>query len=348
MKIIQDSGAGRKRPESDVRELRTRPPMARMQAIHSLLAAKKYPNAKTLAREFEVSDKTIRRDLEYMRDQLGLPVQYAGEKRGFYYDGEVANFPMVQITEGELLALLVARQAVVAYEGTPYAHLLSVAFSKLQAALKDKVSFSPDGLPEAISFRMDGAGKVDEAVFLAASKAVLWRTEVTFDYRKPGEAAEARRVQPYHLACIRGLWYLVGHDLDRQAMRTFALPRVSRFKPTRHRFARDPGFSPERYFGDSFGMLRGEGARRVRIAFDAYASELVRERFWHASQVFREKPGGEMELELRVSHFDEVKRWVLSWGGSARVLEPRELVEDLRKTARVMAAAHEGSPKKSS
>ncbi len=74
-------------------------------------------------------------------------------------------------------------------------------------------------------------------------------------------------MQPYHFASVNGLWYFVGHDLDRQAMRTFALPRIRNLVRTGRHFRRDPGFTSRRYFGDSLGVLRGDeasgGATRV-------------------------------------------------------------------------------------
>ena len=81
--------------------------------------------------------------------------------------------------------------------------------------------------------------------------------EATFDYQKLHTAGpETRRVQPCHFASVNGLWYLVGHDLDRQAMRTFALPRIRNLVRTGRYFRRDPAFTPRRYFGDSLGVLR--------------------------------------------------------------------------------------------
>jgi len=280
--------------------------------------------------------KTIRRDLAFMRDRMDLPVsEYDTTKGGFYYTEKVANLPLVQIREGELLALAVGKQAVEAYRGTPYARILEQTFAKLRLGLRDEVSFPGYGLSESISFRSTGAGVVDEALFTEVSKAVLNRREVEFIYRKAGyNEAENRRVQPYHLASIGGMWYLAGHDLDRRAMRTFALVRMSGFVATKYRFSRDPGFSPEAYFRDSFGMLRGEGTVTVRIEFDEYAGQLVRERFWHASQKITEKPGGGgIVMELQVSHTDEVRRWVLGWGERARVLEPEALVAEMREVA---------------
>jgi predicted DNA-binding transcriptional regulator YafY len=56
-----------------------------MQRLHELLASGRYPNCRQVATEFEVSSKTISRDLEFMRDQLKLPVEYHQKLRGYFY-----------------------------------------------------------------------------------------------------------------------------------------------------------------------------------------------------------------------------------------------------------------------
>ena len=79
----------------------SRPPLERMLRIHQLIQAGDFPNATTLARELEVSTKSIQRDLEFMRDRLNLPVEYVAAHNGYRYTGEVSSFPTMQITEGE-------------------------------------------------------------------------------------------------------------------------------------------------------------------------------------------------------------------------------------------------------
>jgi len=83
-----------------------------MLRLHQALQTGGFPNAKQLAREIEVSRKTIQRDLEFMRDRLNLPVAFNFVHRGFFYNGEVSGFPTMQITEGEIFALVVAEKAL--------------------------------------------------------------------------------------------------------------------------------------------------------------------------------------------------------------------------------------------
>src|SRR5688572_14993729 len=100
--------------------LRTRPPLERMMRIHQEIAKGTYPNASTLGRQLEVSTKSIQRDLEFMRDRLNLPLEYDRSRFGFYYTEPVSSFPTLQITEGELVALLIAEKALEQYRGTNF------------------------------------------------------------------------------------------------------------------------------------------------------------------------------------------------------------------------------------
>jgi proteasome accessory factor B len=112
--------AGRATGPGSGPQLHARPPLERMMRIHQAIATGEYPNATTLAAEIEVTTKTIHRDIEFMRDRLQLPIEYDGRKYGYHYTEEVSAFPTLQITEGELVALLVAEKALQQYRGTNF------------------------------------------------------------------------------------------------------------------------------------------------------------------------------------------------------------------------------------
>ncbi len=90
----------------------------------------------------------------------------------------------------------------------------------------------------------------------------------------------------------------------------------------------------------SFGVFAGKDLCRMRIWFDAWAAQLIRERLWHASQKINELPSGELELELVLSSTVEVVPWILSWGEHARALAPQELVRELQRRIDRMAKAY--------
>jgi proteasome accessory factor B len=317
--------------------LHSRPPLERMLRIHQALQSGQFPNASTLAREIEVATKTIHRDIEFMRDRLGLPVEYDSARIGYHYTEEVSAFPNIQITEGELFALIVAEKALQQYRGTNFEKPLLSAIRKMEQSLPETISLNLADIGQTISFRTRAEPILNLEIFDTLARAAAHRQQIELAYRKPGQAkSEARLVDPYHLANINGEWYLFAHDHARKDIRTFVPARVQSVKLTGKTFERPQKFSLARRLRDSFGVHSGEGEYEVVIRFNARAADYVREKKWHESQQLRELKGGGVELKLKLSSLMEIERWVLSWGGDATVLKPRELVEAVRKSAKAI------------
>lgn len=311
-----------------------------MLQLHQHLQAGRFPNCRKLADALEVSSKTIQRDIEFMRSQLGLPIEYDQLQFGFFYTEPVTHFPSIEVSEGEIVALFVAQKALEQYRGTSFERPLTVAFQKIADGLQDKVAFEWSALESSISFRGLGTTTADLELFETVSGAVLKSHELTFEYRKLGGADyEERRVQPYHLGCIDQQWYLFAHDLARKQLRTFVLSRMRNVQNALTQFHRPADFSINKHLGDSLGVFTAKGHVKVRIRFDDFAARLVSERLWHSSQRIRDLGDGAVELSLELASLEEVERWVLSWGAHARVLEPVALQTLVRTAAEAVLAA---------
>jgi proteasome accessory factor B len=315
-----------------------------MLRIHQSIQSGKYPNAAYFAREFEVSPKTIHRDLEFMRYQLDLPIEYHPQRFGFFYSEKVEAFPTLQITEGEFIALVIAERALEQYRGTHFEKPLLGAIRKMQQALPDTISLSVADIQQTISFRTRAEPILNLEIFDTLAKATAARRQLQLTYRKPGQtAAEPRVVDPYHLANINGEWFLFAYDHLRRDVRTFVPARILRLKPTGKTFARPETFSMEKRLRDSFGVHSGGDLSEVVIRFDASVADFVREKRWHSSQQLRELKNGGVELRMRLSSLAEVERWVLSWGGNAVVVQPPELARGVRQAAeRILRASSPG------
>jgi len=279
----------------------SRPPLERMQRLHDLLMNEKPVNCQQLGREFEVSYKTIQRDLDFMRDRLNLPIAYDATRYTFRYTETVEAFPLLQVSEGEILALFVAQKVLAQYRGTPFEKTLASAFQKLTGALKEEVSFNLGEWGADYSFRVTGASAADVETFRLLAKAIVQRQEVSFSYRS------LRASTPETLARIR---------VPKPSGRTFDRPR---------------NFSAAKELKSGFGVFGGTGRHSVRIRFDAFAARLVRERDWHPSQKIRELRSGEIELEMTLGALEEIERWILSWGEHAKVLGPKTLADSVHQ-----------------
>lgn len=330
-KNLDDLPAG---TASNPRTPMSRPPLERMMRIHAMLVAEEYPNTNTISRKLEVSVKTAQRDLEFMMNRFNLPLKYHRRKFGYYYTEPVDNFPTLQVSEGEIFALLVAEKALHQYRGTPFEARLTGAFRKLAENLPDTVTLNLADWDRSISFRTSAEPIVHAEVMEALSLALQKRQQLRLVYRKPGaRQSEERVVDPYHLANINGDWYLFAQDHLRQAIRTFAPGRILSVEPTGKTFSRPARFVVAQQLQDSFGVHSREGDYAVVLLFDATVADYIREKRWHPSQKLKELAGGQVELRLRLGSLGEVQRWVLGWGGTCTVVAPVELQEGVLRAA---------------
>jgi len=314
--------------------LNSRPPLARMMRIHDELLENRLPNATTLSKLLETSTKTINRDIGYMRDRLGLPVEWDAQANGYRYSGHVDGFPLVQVSEGELFALLVAQKALEPYRGTPFHAPLESALTKLSEGLKDKVFISLDHIDTPVSFKFAGVSNADLETFQLVTRAVHREQELHFEYKNLNSSRwQKRRVQPWHLCCVEGQWYVVCWDLDRAARRTFALVRMRKLMFPGKRFKRPRDFDIRQHLKDAFGIFVGEKKQTVRVEFDAWAARLIQEKDWHPAQEIRELDGGRIEFRIELADLFEIERWILSWGAHARVIAPAKLKRSVLKQA---------------
>lgn len=318
-----------------VEELHTRPPLERMMRIHEHIRDGGFPNCTQLAKQIEVSTRTIKRDIDFMKVRLDLPIEYDPKHYGFYYTEPVDQFPSVPITEAEVFALLVAHKSLAQYRGTPFEQPLEAAFRKLTGQLNSSHSFSLGNLDQALSFRPFGTEETDVETFQILSCGLQEGRVVRFGYRGLGaEKSQIRKVQPYHVACVENRWYLIAHDLNRKAMRTFALTRMRNVELLADTFHRPGDFRIDEYLKGSLGIYKAGDDFEVVVHFDAWAGQLVGERRWHSSQELTDLPGGGVQVRMRLNNIEEVERWVLSWGTHATVVRPKMLIERLRKVGK--------------
>lgn len=324
---------------------RTRRPLQRIYHIHEAVKDERCPNCTTLAAELEVTPKTIMRDITFMRDELRLPLEYHAEGHYYFYREDVSHFPVFEVAAEELAGLFLARRALESIRGTRLGETMARAFGKLTRAMEGRVKFAWGDADRAFSRKVAGAAETDLKLFGRLAEAVLKGREVEFGYRKLGASRTVtRRLQPYHLGEIDNCWYVIGRDLDRKALRTFALPRIRAVKLLRATFKVPDDFDGAAYLGSSFGVWtdpeRPGFRQEVRIELAGYAAQLVQERRWHPSQqVIPLNPtASRIEVRFEVGRLEELVRWTLSWGGHAKVRAPEELKSLVKAEVRRMAA----------
>ncbi len=317
----------------------SRPPLRRILTLDETIRAGHFPNCLSLSAQMEVHRRTILRDLDFMRESLGVPLEFCRKHNGYYYSNPDYALPLFRLTEGELVALFLAERLLQAFRGTPHASALASIFRKLTVALPEEVTIDLNHLDEIYSFHQPGINVADAKRLQQLAHAARERRQLELVYWTASRDDTCKRVvDPYHLMSVHGDWYLVGYCHLREDVRMFVPSRIRSLKETGERFNRPADFRIADYMDASFRVMHGDGPpQRVRVRFTPEAARYVRERVWHPSQKVQELKAGGLALTMKVNHLLEVKRWVLSYGAGCEVLEPeelrREVAEEVRRVA---------------
>ncbi|HEY1171149.1 MAG TPA: WYL domain-containing protein [Verrucomicrobiae bacterium] len=304
-----------------------------------------FPNTASIARDLEIDRRTIFRDMEYLRDSLGYDFEYVSCKRGFRLTKDSQELPaLTTITQGELIALILAQKALAEFSGTPFEQPLQAALQKLADSFPEEITVERDDLATLISFHDFAHTPVSHDIFQTISTALRQSVELRLTYQKPSATEpELRHVRPYHLACIQRQWYLFAHDLHRDDLRRFHLSRIRSIEITETNFTRPKNFSIQKLLAGSFALHSATGQYVIRIRFTGLAAVLVQERTWHATQKITPLPDGKIDLTLNLTSLEEIERWILSWGAEAEVLAPVELRSSVTGKASHLAAKYQPS-----
>lgn len=219
---------------------------ARLLVLLSLLQARREWPGGALASRLEVSPRTLRRDVDRLRE-LGYPVEVRKGPGGGYRLGAGSELPPLLFDDEQAVAVAVALQtATTSVAGIEEAS--ARALTTIRQVMPSRLRQRLDALQVTTVGRARDhtEPQVDTEVLVALGAAVRAREVLRFDYAA-GSGHEAkvetdrvvappRRVEPHHLVTWGGRWYLVAWDADRSDWRTFRCDRIAPRAPTGPRF----------------------------------------------------------------------------------------------------------------
>ena len=310
----------------------------RLLMIDRLIREGTYPNTETLAAKVEVTARTIQRDIEYMRDMYGAPIEYNPARRGFYYSEPNFYLKSVPITEGELFSIALFDQLLDQYRNTPLEGDLRKVFGKIVQCLPDNVNVEASFLTSQMTFIPDHIGTIDIKIFRKIFTALKQKQSIRFDYRSLEQSEYSRRsADPYHAVCQRGNWYFIGFCHDRKEPRLFSFSRMRNVQPLKQTFEIPAGFKAELYFDKEMGVWASSRTPyTVELLIDKEIGTYALERQWHDTQTVEQLEDGSVYVKFTTTQMPEVLRWVLGQGHTVKALNPPELVEMVKEEVEKM------------
>ncbi|MBD2425434.1 WYL domain-containing transcriptional regulator [Phormidium sp. FACHB-1136] len=307
--------------------------LERLLTIDELIRKPERQTAQALADVLEVSERTIRDDIAFMRDRFHAPVEFH-RTRGYHYTEPNWRLPTIQLSKGELFALTLGARMLEAYAGSAYALDLRSAITRLTERLPEETWLDLQQLAEdRLVFRSGAETNLNLDVWQQLEEACRGSKQVWMSYYTASRNATSERVlDPYLLHIYRGTNpYVIGWCHKRDEVRWFRVDRIRELKLLGDSFERKPDFNAKDHLEMIFQHEVGGVPVTVRIWFDAKAAPYIRERRWHPTQELQEHKDGAVTLQMVVRGMNDVKRWVLGYGRGARVLEPPELVAMVRE-----------------
>jgi predicted DNA-binding transcriptional regulator YafY len=314
---------------------------SRLLRLLSLLQTPRDWTGAELASRLEVSPRTVRNDIERLRD-LGYPVHATRGSVGGYRLEAGTSMPPLLLEDDEAVAVAIAMRTATggAVDGLEESSLRALA--KLEQVLPPRLRRQVQTLQGvSLQVRRGRSGPtVDPAMLTELARLARERFQVRFDYSDRKQAGSARRAEPYRLVNAGQRWYLVAWDLDRADWRTF---RIDRMRPGISAGAR---FTPRPLSDADAEALVARGvppeARQVqaRVVVHLPASQLL-ERFGPWVGTVEPLDEERSVIHTGADSAEHLAAWLGMLGADFRVTEPPELVEALRVlTARYRAAAH--------
>jgi predicted DNA-binding transcriptional regulator YafY len=252
----------------------------RLLSLLSLLQVRRDWPGDLLAQRLRVSPRTVRRDVDRLRE-LGYPVHATKGPEGGYRLDAGSQMPPLLFDDDQAVALAIALRGAPQL-GAGIEEAAARALATLRQVMPSRLRSSLDVVEPTVVDRDPRAG-ADTDVLLAVGAAVRAHEELCFDYAALASPAEQdgppRRVQPHHLVARAGRWYLIAWVPDRETWRTYRVDRMTPRVPAGPRFTpRDvPGGDPAAFLSARFKGSDGpdQWPCRAEVVLDLPAAEVL-------------------------------------------------------------------------
>jgi predicted DNA-binding transcriptional regulator YafY len=301
---------------------------ARLLRLLSLLQARAdWPGAE-LADRLGVTVRTLRRDVQRLRD-LDYPVYSVPGVAGGYRLGPGASLPPLQLDDDEAIAVVVGLRSTAGHTVTGLAEASVRALAKLDQVLPARLRERTSALQHATIALASPAPLVDQGVLTALAAACRRHQRLELRYTDHGGAVSTRMVEPHRLVSTGYRWYLMAFDTGRDDWRTFRVDRIGEVTPGGRFAPRDP---PDAAGFVGSAVTTAPYSYQARVVLHAPVSEMAK-RVTPGEGVLEDLGEDRCLLTTGSDSLPAMTYHLAILGAEFTVLEPPELIEHLRETS---------------
>jgi len=312
---------------------------ARLLRLLALLQSRPQWPGSELAARLEVTPRTLRRDIQRLRD-LDYPVHSLPGVAGGYQLGSGAALPPLQLDDEEAVAVVLSLRSSASHMLTGLAEASLSALTKLDQVLPARLNQRLSALQHA-TVALDSPGPViDPALLTLLAAACRAHQRVRLRYTDRGGDDSQRQIEPYRLVSGGYRWYLMAFDIDRADWRTFRVDRISQPELAGGRFV--PREAPDAASFVGTAVTVAPYQYQAEILIDAPTSALAA-RISPTSGMLTPVGDDRSLLRIGAHSLDAMAFHLLAMGVEFTVIKPPELIGHLRHLAdRLIRAASPG------
>lgn len=282
---------------------------------------------KETSEHFEISTRQIKRDIEYLRDRFNAPLIYDTTIKGYRYENA---FNKLAFADQKLILFYVIIKSL-----TESGHYIPIYSDDIITNIEKDVPADYRSVCNKISYQIPQTAYINADFFIDICDGMRDRKCLLIKYINLKDEISERIIEPEQLINYSGNWYILCWDQKHSSLRTFNISRIQSVKITKTMFSKhDKNYKNElkSYISDSFGIFKGQKKSNVKIRFLGYAAKIVESQIWHPEQKIKKNTDNEsIDISFPVADFTEVLSKILSFGKSAKPLEPPELVQLWKK-----------------
>ena len=312
--------------------------MDRTERFYKIQALLKRPRGVTMRElqgTLDVSRSTLCRDLDYLRDRLGVPIVWNPKLQVYRIDGagsgEHQELPGVWFSEREIHALLAMMGLIDQLEP---AGLLAPRIAPLKERLSQLLEDGTGSAKEAtkrIRLLTVAQRLVDAELFQVLVDALINRKRLNIRHlgRRTSQVTK-RDVSPQRLVYYRDNWYLDAFCHLRDDLRSFALDAIESAASSDKPAVSVDELTLKAFFEDSYGIFNGKPDKIAILKFSPFRAQWVAKELWHPQQIGQFLADGSYQLQIPYSVDMELVREILKEGQEVEVIEPNVLRDKIK------------------
>ncbi|HOG43569.1 MAG TPA: WYL domain-containing protein [bacterium] len=293
--------------------------LERILFIHRRIKERGFVRTSEIIEKFEVNNRTVQRDVSYMKCFLQAPLVYSFQHHAYRYE---KPFDMLNYTDEKTMVLsaflrdLLNKRCYVPFFSENILDAVEKCIGEELQPISQRISYA---LPEEELFLNS---ETIETVILSMRN----KTIIQIDYIDENGRKSTRDIEPQHILNYSGKWYLISYCHKAKSLRTFMISRITSLKIMTELFSQIiEADEIERFISEGFGIFKSSNTETVTIRFRYPVNQMISRQKWHPKQRINsgtDNNGEYLDLSLPVADYQEILDRVFYYSPYAEALNP--------------------------